>query len=83
MYLRTLIETGAHRVGEECYRHPNPVCKFTHACLPANLRAGIKLPLSCTVLRQLHGLVKQQRTFLLDSCINISMGFPVFFMNAT
>ena len=70
MYLRTLIETGAHRVGEECYSidsipygfrrvyylwlqapepAPAPVCKFTRACLPANLRAGIKLPLSCTV----------------------------------
>ena len=28
---------------------PAPVYKFTRVCLPANLRAGIKLPLSCTV----------------------------------
>ena len=43
-----------------------PVCKFTRACLPANLRAGIKLPLSCTVASDLFELNKTMYLLVVD-----------------
>ena len=42
---------GAHWVGEERYGHPHSCPRPVHPHLsPGGLHAGIKLPLSCTVV---------------------------------
>ena len=53
---------------------PAPVYKFTRACLPANLRAGIKLPLSCIVVKEKYVIyflliLKEMAKYLLELVI--------------